>query len=90
MLGAIFATAISGFIASYLGWQGIFYIFGILAVIASFAVFLKVFDSPTVHPTISLQEKNMILDSLQSSDNYKTNVSTHFLFIFSIGSKQKK
>ena len=64
-LGNVIAMGLSGLIAaSNLGWPGIFYIFSCLAVIMSLIFFFRVKDCPSLHSTISLEEKTYIIKSL--------------------------
>ena len=64
-LGSVIAMGLSGLIASSnLGWPGIFYIFGFLTVVMSLIFFFRVSDCPSLHSTISLEEKTYIIKSL--------------------------
>ena len=63
-LGTLVTLPMSGFIASDLGWQYVFYIEGGLAIIWYFLWLLLVHDSPSEHPRISPKEKIFIQESI--------------------------
>jgi len=60
-LGGAIAPILVGVIASWLGWQGAFWIFGVLGAlwVVSFAVFFR--DSPAEHPAVNAAERDLIL-----------------------------
>ncbi|XP_076645838.1 putative inorganic phosphate cotransporter [Halictus rubicundus] len=67
--GTVISFPISGVLAaSPLGWQSIFYVFGVLAVVWSIIFFIFGFDSPSKHPRISEMEKTYIENSLKTSE----------------------
>ncbi len=65
------ANLMSGWLAVVLGWQSIFYVFGIIAVVWSAVWFLVVRDGPEKDPWIKQTEKEYILKSLQSLQGKK-------------------
>ncbi|GAB0100068.1 hypothetical protein DMENIID0001_160510 [Sergentomyia squamirostris] len=69
-LGSITPLPIAGTLIVHLGWQSVFYIFGIIGIIWT-AVYLQVVKSgPELDPHISQQEKSFILQRLESNDDY--------------------
>jgi MFS transporter, ACS family, glucarate transporter len=59
--GGAIAPILVGVFASWLGWRGAFWVFGILGVlwVISFAVFFR--DSPVQHPDVNEEERELIL-----------------------------
>ena len=50
--------------ANKLGWESVFYVFGVLGLVWFLFWWWLVYDTPQSHPTISRQEKEYILKSL--------------------------
>jgi sugar phosphate permease len=53
-----------GVLANKLGWESVFYVFGVLGIVWFLFWWWLVYDTPQSHPTISRQEKEYILRSL--------------------------
>ena len=71
---------LSGLIAaSNLGWPGIFYIFGFLTVVMSLIFFFRVTDCPSLHSTISLEERTYIAESLCHAERDAKNVRNIYM-----------
>ena len=71
ILGAIIAISVSGFIASsWIGWSGIFYIFGVGGIISALLMAVCGADSPLVHPSISPDERAFIAESFREVKNF--------------------
>nr|CAD7405757.1 unnamed protein product [Timema poppensis] len=64
-LGTVTAMGLSGYLVSWGGWELIFYVFGGSAIVFFFPWLYLVYNSPQVHPRISLQEKTYILSGLR-------------------------
>lgn len=62
--GTVISLPISGILANKLGWESVFYVFGVLGIIWFVFWWWLVYDTPQSHPTISRQEKEFILRSL--------------------------
>ncbi|KAL0113305.1 hypothetical protein PUN28_012453 [Cardiocondyla obscurior] len=67
--GTVITMPIAGFLAeSYIGWPSIFYIFGALAIVWSIVFYYFGADSPSVHRSISQEERMYIEESLKTSE----------------------
>jgi hypothetical protein len=53
-----------GLLANKLGWESVFYVFGVLGIVWFLFWWWLVYDTPQSHPTITRQEKEYILRSL--------------------------
>ncbi|XP_026826016.1 putative inorganic phosphate cotransporter isoform X2 [Ooceraea biroi] len=70
-LGAAITMPICGFLIASLGWESVFYVTGVIGIIWSVAWFLLVFDSPSQHPRISVEERRYIEDSIGATATTK-------------------
>ncbi|XP_050465192.1 putative inorganic phosphate cotransporter [Cataglyphis hispanica] len=70
-LGAAITMPICGFLIDSLGWESVFYVTGAIGIIWSVAWFLLVFDSPSQHPRISVEERRYIEDSIGTTATNK-------------------
>ncbi|KAL6439583.1 hypothetical protein ACFW04_003993 [Cataglyphis niger] len=70
-LGAAITMPICGFLIDSLGWESVFYVTGVIGIIWSVAWFLLVFDSPSQHPRISMEERRYIEDSIGTTATNK-------------------
>lgn len=70
-LGAAITMPICGFLIDSLGWESVFYVTGVIGIIWSVAWFLLVFDSPSQHPRISMEERRYIEDSIGTTTTKK-------------------
>jgi len=70
-LGSAATLIISGYIAHYMGWASVFYVTGVVTIIWAGLWFWLVYETPSVHPTISDEEYNYIEANLadQRDDN---------------------
>ena len=65
-VGAVLTFAASGFLCSSDGgWPSIFYVTGSLALLWTLVWFWLIYDSPSTHPTISQEERDYIIASLE-------------------------
>jgi len=79
---------LSGFLTESLGWPSVFYIFGALTAVIAIFWFILCADSPDVHPWISTEERDFIVDAIgvrnappQKKDLFKiTMFKRHFIF----------
>jgi len=60
MMGTVFAMALSGILCKVLGWESVFYVFGVLGVIWSVMWMFLIYNSPAVHPRITKEERDYI------------------------------
>ncbi|CAH1397962.1 unnamed protein product [Nezara viridula] len=60
-IGNFVSMAISGIIISYLGWTGVFYIFGSLGIVWLAVWFIVYYNSPLEHPYIKEDERTYII-----------------------------
>lgn len=70
-LGAAITMPICGFLIDSLGWESVFYVTGVIGIIWSAAWFWLVFDSPSQHPRISVEEQRYIEDSIGTTATNK-------------------
>lgn len=68
-LGTVISLPFSGVLAHYVGWEWIFYVQGILAVVWCLAWALLVFDSPAQHPRIPQKELQLYLTTMNTPTN---------------------
>ena len=50
----------SGYLCDYVGWESVFYVFGVIGLVWFIFWCFLVFDGPDVHPRISEEEKAFI------------------------------
>ena len=58
-MGTVISLPMSGYLASSLGWQSVFYVQGGLSVIWCILWIFMVYDSPQQHPRIDASELNL-------------------------------
>jgi len=63
-LGTVLSLPISGYLCDKLGWESVFYVFGIIGVVWWVGWCYLVYDTPSTHPTIHPAERRYIVDSL--------------------------
>lgn len=63
-LGAAITMPICGFLIASLGWESVFYVTGAIGLTWSIAWFGLIYDSPSQHPRISMEERNYIEESI--------------------------
>lgn len=59
-LGAAITLPICGYLIAYFGWPSVFYVTGGIGVLWSVMWFYLVYDSPSQHPRISCEEKEIL------------------------------
>jgi len=79
-IGTVLGLSLSGVITHSLGWEWVFYIFGLLGIIWSFFWFRFITDSPADHPKITKKEKDYIMESL-ANDHGKEDTTIPWLKI---------
>ncbi|KAM3715974.1 putative vesicular glutamate transporter eat-4 [Dirofilaria immitis] len=62
--GAVIGLPVSAWLVSYIHWSAPFYVYGFAGVIWAVFWFALTFESPTFHPTITMEEKKYILDTI--------------------------
>lgn len=70
-LGAAITMPICGFLIASLGWESVFYVTGAIGIMWSVAWFMLVFDSPSQHPRISMEERRYIENSIGTTSTTK-------------------
>ena len=65
-LGSVISFSLSGYLADQLGWEWDFYFFAILGLVFCAFWTLLVHSSPSQHPKISLEEKQIIENGIGS------------------------
>ena len=68
-LGTLIALPLSGFLADNLGWEGVFYVQGGLALVWCLLWSFLVYDSPQNHPRIGVKELKLFELTMASSTN---------------------
>ncbi|VDK72823.1 unnamed protein product [Litomosoides sigmodontis] len=62
--GAVIGLPASAWLVSYIHWSAPFYVYGFAGIIWAVFWFALTFESPTFHPTISMEEKKYILETI--------------------------
>lgn len=57
-LGTLFALLTTGWIIDKYGWPAVFYLFGAIGIVFTLLWQKNIFNSPSLHTTISIEEKN--------------------------------
>ncbi|CAK9810498.1 Putative inorganic phosphate cotransporter [Anthophora plagiata] len=70
-LGAAITMPSCGFLIAYLGWESVFYVTGTIGLAWSAAWFLLIFDSPSQHPRISMEERRYIEEAIGTTSTTK-------------------
>lgn len=76
-IGTVVAMPVSGVLCHYVSWQSVFYIFGALGMAWSVMWIFLVYDKPSTHPRISIEERQYIESSqgpLQSKQGAKMKI----------------
>ena len=68
-VGALIALLSTGWIVATFGWEMAFYSFGVIGFFWAVAWYLKAFDSPARHPTISSEERALLLQAGVNDDD---------------------
>nr|CAD7455961.1 unnamed protein product [Timema tahoe] len=63
ILGSLFSMLVSGNLATYWGWESIFYFYGFLKIPFCVVWVFMMYDSPLHHPRISEEEKDYIVSN---------------------------
>lgn len=58
-LGNVLGAFLSGLLIENLGWEAVFYVFGLLNIGLGVLLLFVLFDSPFYHPSISNSEKSL-------------------------------
>ncbi|KAI4490216.1 hypothetical protein M0802_010850 [Mischocyttarus mexicanus] len=70
-LGAAITLPICGYLIASFGWESVFYVTGTIGLTWSIAWFYFVYDSPSQHPRISVEERNYIEESIGTTSSIK-------------------
>ena len=68
-IGTAISTPITGMLCQHLGWESVFYIFGVVGVVWFFFWAAFVFDSPAKHPRISAAERREITEAIGEANS---------------------
>lgn len=66
-IGTVFALVVTPIIVAQFGWQWAFYSFGLVGVVWFIFWNRRISDTPSMHPTISADEREMILEEAPAS-----------------------
>lgn len=61
-LGNVLGASLSGILIAQMGWEAVFYVFGLLNIGLGFLLLLVLSDSPFSHPSISNSEKSLYVN----------------------------
>ncbi|KAL7051890.1 hypothetical protein ACKWTF_004683 [Chironomus riparius] len=85
-VGTVVGMPFSGILASTLGWQSIFYVFGAIGVVW-FILWLRIVrKSPADDPRLSIAERDYIMTSLGDDLNKNEKIDVPWMKIFTSGS----
>ncbi|XP_014239443.1 sialin isoform X2 [Cimex lectularius] len=70
-LGAAVTLPISGFLIDYYNWETVFYVTGLVGLTWSVAWYFLMFDSPSEHPRITVEEKDYLEKAIGESSTTK-------------------
>lgn len=62
--GTVIGMPVSGILCQWLGWESVFYVFGVIGVIWAIMWFFLTYNAPATHPRISAAEREFIESSL--------------------------
>ncbi|XP_046383296.1 sialin-like [Ischnura elegans] len=71
-LGTVASLPLCGIILTSLGWRSVFYISGLLALCWGIPWFFLVYDSPSVHPRMSMSEKEYLKSKMAPASTETT------------------
>lgn len=63
-LGTVISLPLSGYLADQLGWESVFYVFGVFGIVWFVFWALYIFDSPSRHPSITRAERDYIIKAI--------------------------
>jgi len=66
-LSAVFSSVFTGYINMHYDWRIPFLVFGLLQMVWTVPTAFMVYDSPSLHPRISKEEKNMLMNQTKTS-----------------------
>lgn len=69
-LGAAITMPVCGYLIATVGWESVFYVTGVVALVWSVVWFFVVFDSPAQHPRISQEERQYIESSIGEATSH--------------------
>jgi MFS family permease len=87
-LGTVVAMPLCGLVLNAWGWEAVFYLSGVLALVWCAAWWLLVFDTPEKHPRISREERQYLRDNLTEqydervTENLNLNMSTQSISLY--------
>lgn len=83
--GVLINWTMSGYIIKQFGWHYAFYTVGIILGICAVVWYITVYDSPTVHPTITESEREFILSKFNKLNTTSSNAKVPPNLVVSIG-----
>ncbi|XP_076809015.1 vesicular glutamate transporter 1-like isoform X1 [Clavelina lepadiformis] len=66
--GAVIGMPLGGILVEYAGWPSIFYVFGCCGILWFMWWIMTTYEAPSVHPTISQEERKYIENAIGKSD----------------------
>jgi predicted MFS family arabinose efflux permease len=82
LYGTVIALPLTGAILGSLGWQAVFYLIGLLAVLHSVAWIYFVHEAPSLHPSISRAELNVIQGAIGNQRDKSVSISNVIKVIY--------
>ncbi|KAJ4441468.1 hypothetical protein ANN_11323, partial [Periplaneta americana] len=75
-LGTVVAMPLCGLVLNTWGWESVFYVSGVLALIWAAAWSVLMFDTPDLHPRISREERQYLKENLKEQHSDKERYDT--------------
>jgi ACS family sodium-dependent inorganic phosphate cotransporter-like MFS transporter 5 len=72
--GTVIGMPVSGFLCKWLGWESVFYVFGVIGVIWAVMWFFLTYNTPAKHPRISTAEREYIESKLGKKEKSSMHV----------------
>jgi predicted MFS family arabinose efflux permease len=83
-LGTVVAMPLCGLVLNAWGWEAVFYLSGVLALVWCVAWWLLVFDTPDMHPRISREERQYLKDNLTQQDNERVTENENLIMLLQL------
>lgn len=80
-IGTVFGMPISGLLCDRFGWESVFYFFGAAGLVWAVMWFFLIYNSPAVHPRISIEECEYIEKALNTKAGAKGTVRVPWLSV---------
>ncbi|XP_069697781.1 sialin-like isoform X3 [Periplaneta americana] len=80
-LGTVVAMPLCGLVLNTWGWESVFYVSGVLALIWAAAWSVLMFDTPDLHPRISREERQYLKENLKEQHSDKSSWLTSLPYL---------